>query len=140
MAFIEFTFFSSEQFDRLSNVFNRLREAKQEGIFPDDNYWLEFFDEQAQKSFWWPSEQELQEVLNKWRLTNHDPSTIPSWTFGSLIDAFKDGEYDLISCFQKKENLGRLEFKPLANPFGGSDCFHMLIRSFGCKVSKESGL
>jgi hypothetical protein len=52
-----------------------------------------------------------------------------------MIDAFKDGEYQLIRCDQIEPGIGRLEFNAFAYPYGGVGCMVALIESFGFKIT-----
>src|SRR5438128_232699 len=58
------------------------------------------------------------------------------WDFGSMIDAFKDGEYELLSCEIISENRAIFRFMPWADPYGGTGCMQALVESFGFKVTK----
>ena len=136
MTYVEFSFSRIERFNKISTVFNSIKEAKITNDFRDDNYWLELFDEESRKNFWWPTEQEVQEWELKWKLSNHDPDTVSGWTFGSMILAFEDGEYELVSCSQKDANKGRMDINTYSWPFGGLGCFEMLIQAFGGEVTE----
>ncbi len=51
--------------------------------------------------------------------------------------AFENGEYDLFSCRLISQDRARLEFDPLAYPYGGTDSLQMLIRAFGFHILAE---
>ena len=143
-SYIEFEISEPARFDRLVQVVEALRQAKLSGDFRDDQYWLGFFDEMAQSHFWWPTEEELNEWKRRWDATpvlqrSTDPSLERPWHFGSMIDAIREGEYELVRCSQVSDSVGRLEFRPRADPFGGEDALHTLIESFGFRVLRESG-
>lgn len=57
-----------------------------------------------------------------------------------MIGAIKAGEYELVACKQVDDNTGRLEYEPLAWPYGGEGCLHMLIQAFECVVTEEDVL
>jgi hypothetical protein len=138
MAYIEFSLPSVDQFESLKRVFSALKNAKQEDDFPEDTYWLGFFDDQARSMFSWLTKLETDAAIQRWRESNHDPKFIPGWDFGSWIDAVRDGEYILKSCEQINRNTGRLVFEPFAWPFGGTDALHMLLKAFGCIIIADS--
>jgi hypothetical protein len=144
MTYIEFQFTDDFQFDELSKVFVALQQAKQSGDFHDDNYWLGFFNESAKAHFWWPTDEEIKDWKRHWDATpvsqrRTDPGLKRPWVFSSMIDAIRDSEYELVSCQQVKENIGRLELLPLAGPFGGTDSLKALIEAFGFRIIAENG-
>jgi hypothetical protein len=63
-----------------------------------------------------------------------DTSLETPWDFGSMIDAFRNGEYDLLGCRRLTATAGRLEFDPHAWPYGGTGCMRALIEAFGHRV------
>jgi hypothetical protein len=141
-AFVEFEVASEERFQRLGAVVRAIAEAKGSDDFHDDDYWLTFFDEAARSHFWWPTPEDLQDWRRRWfdtpverRFT--DPSLVTPWTLGSLIDAFRNGEYDLLGCRRVDDRAARLEFEPWAWPYGGAGCMRALVEAFGHRVTKE---
>ena len=52
--------------------------------------------------------------------------------FGMLTRVF----YELLAC-ERDAQLGRLEFRPLAGPFGGTDALKALVEAFGFRVVGE---
>jgi hypothetical protein len=141
-SFVEFEFTDDKRFAMLATVVDALRAAKQSDSFPPDEYWFSFFDREALSYFWWPTEEEIQDWKSRWEATPipqrfTDPSLQTPWLFGSMLDAFHDGEYELIGCSRLPDNRGRLEFIPYAGPYGGTDCMKALIEAFGFKVVGE---
>ncbi|MBI5761003.1 MAG: hypothetical protein HZA46_20965 [Planctomycetales bacterium] len=59
------------------------------------------------------------------------------WDFESMIDAFRNGEYNLLRVIRASENTGALQFEALACPYGGTGCMHALIECFGGIVTGE---
>lgn len=142
-SFVEFEFDNNKRFELLAKTFNELRTAKQSDEFPPDEYWVPFFDQEALSYFWQPTKEEKQDWLRRWQATPvpqrmTDPSLQPKWSFGSMLDAFRNGEYELVRCVQKSPDRGRLEFIPYAWPFGGTGCMRVLLEAFGCRVVGES--
>lgn len=100
---IEFVVNDLERFDKLRKVFNEIKVSKEKSLFKEDNFYLKFFDGKAKSYFGWYSEEENLKWANKWVASPiekrwNDPSLQRKWDFGSMIDAFKCGEYELISC------------------------------------------
>jgi hypothetical protein len=141
--YVEFEVASEDAYRRLDAVVAALAVAKRDEDFHDDNYWLTFFDEKARSTFWWPSQAELEVLSRRWKaapveLRLRDPSfQPPAWDFGSMIDAFRDGDYDLLGCQRRSPQVGRLEFEPHGWPYGGSGCTRALVEAFGHRVTGE---
>lgn len=140
---VEFEIASSERFELLRCVFEALRSAKASDAFTDEHSgWLAYFDEAARATFWWPTEQDIEAWQRRWDATPphlriHDPTLHTRWGFESMIEAFRNGEYDLGVCERLSESTGRLTFFEHAFPFGGSGCMRALIEAFGHRVTRD---
>jgi hypothetical protein len=143
-AFVEFEVNDGARFRKLQEVFAALQQGKRSGDFPEDqSYWLSFFDDSARAYFWWPTEAEYEEWLARWYATPlpqrwSDSSLDMGWLFEAMIDAFRNGEYDLVACRLVGGNRARIEYEPLAWPFGGSGCMKALAECFGFTVTGAS--
>lgn len=141
--FVEFKISDDDRFRRLHIAFEAIRSAKQSEEWKDDDYWLGFFDSASRSKFWWPSPQELEDWAKRWQSTPvpqrfTDPSLQRPWDFGSMIDAFRNGDYDLLDCERVSEQVGRLTFNPHAWPYGGTSCMRALVEAFGHRVTSET--
>ena len=68
-----------------------------------------------------------------------DPSfRPPAWDFRSLIEAFRNGDYDLLGCQRASSETGRLAFEPFGWPYGGTGCMRALIEAFGHRVTIDA--
>ena len=142
--FVEFEIASEDRFGQLVAVLDALSQAKQADDWRDDGYWLGFFDEDARSRFWWPPAEERDDWVRRWSSTPvperfTDPSLETPWDFGSMIDAFRNGEYDLLGRRRVSATAGRLEFDPHAWPYGGTDCMCALVEAFGHRVTGDEG-
>ncbi|UBF24818.1 hypothetical protein K9N68_24645 [Kovacikia minuta CCNUW1] len=63
-----------------------------------------------------------------------DPSLETPWDFSSMIGAFEEGDYELLSCHRISNEVGCLEFEPHGFPFGGTGCMKALIEAFGHRI------
>jgi len=141
--YVEFEIADEDRFRQLEAVVAGLAEAKRIDDFRDDEYWLRFFDTEARSHFWQPTEEEKQDWLRRWQSTPveqrwSDPSLLElPWDFGSMIDAFKNGDYELLGCRRVSERVGRIEFEPFGWPYGGTGCMRALIEAFGYRVISE---
>lgn len=143
-AYLEFQLPEPARLERLLRVFERLKQAKQQDLWPNVSSWLDLFDEAANATFWWPTTEELDAWQRKWFSTPvedrlADPALQTPWCFDSMIGAFEDGDYDLVDCRAVGAGLGRFEFDPHGWPFGGTGCMRALIEAFGGRVIAECG-
>jgi hypothetical protein len=69
-AFIEFKVSGEYRFQRLRGVFVALQNAKASHAWQSDEYWLQYFNEEERATFWWPSEEELNEWKQRWFSTS----------------------------------------------------------------------
>jgi hypothetical protein len=137
--YIEFAVTDDNKFEDLQRVFNQLKMDKDEDNISDDEQYLSLFDEEARKYFVWSTPEEDALWTKKWFATPietrwTDPSLNCGWDFGSMIDAFKNGEYSLLSCEKVSLNTARLNFYAQAYPYGGTGCMQALVESFGFKI------
>lgn len=120
-------------------VVEALRRDKEAGALDaEDPKWRTFFDERALAHFWWPTEEEAAEWQRRWFATPvetrfTDPSLEHPWDFESLLDAFANGEYQLLGV-RRTGDRARLEFDPHAYPYGGTGCMQALIEAFDLRV------
>lgn len=125
---------------RLVEAVRAFQEAKKGGDADADSpTWTQLFTEQQLKAFWWPSAAEMAQWTKSQTSTpllkRHSPDTAsPVWTFGSMVEAILDGEYDLVSVRPLDEAHSLLEFAPHAYPFGGTASLRMLARAFGFDI------
>ena len=68
-------------------------------------------------------------------ITPTDQAMGLTWDFDSLIDAFVNGEYNLLSCEMTDDRKARLCFYALAYPYGGVGCMVALVEAFGGVVT-----
>lgn len=140
MSFVEFTVGDEEAYARLGAVVGALAKAKADDDFRDDEFWRRLFNDEALARFWWPTEAERADWLRRWQATPvdkrmDDPSLVTPWDFGSMIDAFRNGEYDLMGLRRVRPDRARLEYEPHAYPYGGTGCMRALIEAFGFRVT-----
>ena len=143
-SYIEFAVNENARFEKLQTVFNALKLAKETDEWHDEPFWQALFDKESLATFWWPTEEEVKDWGRRWVSTPlpqrwEDPSLKHPWHFASLIDAFRNGEYDLLACQIVSPGIAQLQFLPLAYPYGGTGCMEQLITSFGHRVTKQHG-
>lgn len=141
--YIEFKVNDSVRFNLLENAFQKIKSDKDNDSFENEETYLIYFDEQAKSYFGWYSENEIREWERKWFSTPvetrwNEPSLKMKWIFGSMIDSFKNGEYQLLSCEMLSEKKARLNFNPISYPYGGIGCMQALIESFGFEIIEIS--
>lgn len=138
--FIEFLIASPERFTALQRVFAELKHDKDANDWRSTEELLEFFDAESRRHFYWPADDVRRRRLEDLRTrpvieTPTERSTGLTWDFDSLIDAFVNGEYNLLSCEMTENGKGRLTFDTLAYPYGGVGCMVALVEVFGGVVT-----
>lgn len=119
---VNFTIADPSRFGLLQRAFNALRDAKKaDTIGANDNLWRSYFDDDALSHFWYPTPEELADWTRRWQATPvekrfTDPTLETPWDFGSMIEAFRNGEYDLLRVIRTSDNTGALQFEALAYP------------------------
>jgi hypothetical protein len=153
LCFVEFSVDDLNRFEALSRVFKALMQDKEKQIaaldngtstevFRKDSDWVSLFDKEARSHFQWSAE----ELTNRPGQGYSDPREIysldskrkGSWSLAAMIEAFKNGEYELIACRLISSDKARLEFSPLGFPYGGTECMKVLIEAFGFRVLSEN--
>jgi hypothetical protein len=140
---ITFRYTDEAQLERVRRVIDALSDAKKTGEFRDDGHWLAFFDEPARAHFRWSTESEDDEWRRRWFDTPvsqrmGDPSLQRGWDFASLVEAFRNGDYDLGPVQPQEPGIAVLQFRPGGYPFGGTEHMTVLLAAFGCRVVRDS--
>jgi len=133
--FIEFTVQSPERFSALQRAFIELKHDKDADDWRLNEEMLKCFDDQSLSHFHWPAEDERHQRLEDLRTrpvrtTPTERTTHQKWDFDSLIHAFVNGEYQLMSCDLTEDGKARLNFYSLAYPYGGVGCMVALVEAF----------
>jgi hypothetical protein len=139
---VEFEIGSIDGYRKLEAVTSALVMSKRTDDWKDEAFWLGYFDAAARSHFWWPTPDELEDWQRRWFSTPAitrftDPSLKTPWIFDSMIDAFKNGDYELLGCQKISDNIGRFEFAPHGYPYGGTGCMRALIEAFDHRVLYE---
>lgn len=153
---LEFEVKDHDRFRALQRVVEALQEDKQkqlqartdrerEAAFRDDAHWQALFDEQAQLFFRQPTEDDDQAWLSRWLATPvakraTDPNLKRRWSLSSLIESFKNGEFEIISCQMVSPERARLTFSPFAWPYGGTEGMRILLEAFGFQLLPEESM
>lgn len=131
-----------ERFARLKLLVDALAAAKASDEFRDDEYWLAFLDADARSAFWWPTEAEVADWSERWfsvpaeeRLARADLQM--PWTFGSLVDAVRNGDYNLLGCSLTSDGQGAISFEPRGFPYGGTGWMRAAVEAFGGSVTLD---
>jgi hypothetical protein len=138
--YIEFSIPSPERFTALQRVFVELKHDKDADDWRPNEELIRFFDAESLRHFYWPADDVRRQRLEDLRTrpvieTPTERSPGLTWDFDSLIDAFVNGEYNLLSCEMTKDRKSRLTFDSLAYPYGGVGCMVALVEVFGGVVT-----
>ena len=124
----------------LQRVFTAFQADKKADAWRTDEELLSLFDEEAINAFYWPPEdvrkQRLQDLQNRPIVITQTGMTPGArWDFDSLVDAFVNGEYELLSCELTGDGRAQMQFYSFAYPYGGVGCMVGLIEAFGGEVT-----
>lgn len=138
--FIEFTVKSLGRFSGLQRVFAALKRDKAADDWRTNEELLQLFDAESLGHFYWPEKGERIQRLQDLRtrpvvITPTEETLSRMWDFDSLIDAFVNGEYELLDCELTDSGNARLNFYAHAYPYGGVGCMVALVEAFGCTVT-----
>ncbi len=128
-----------DMFPFLVAMFDALKEAKRTGDFPEVSEWLPLIHPNVRAHFYWPPAEELS-VVAEIRATRPIIIMEPSdaigdeWDFGSILDAVKNGEYQMLEIVKTSSNAGELRIDPEAYPYGGIGAFIALIEAHGMHI------
>jgi len=138
--FVEFSISSPERFAALRRVFAELKRDKDADDWRSEEELLKVFDAEALSHFYWPPDDvRRQRLEDLWARpiieTPKEHATGLTWDFDSLMDAFVNGEYNLLSCEMVDDRKARLNFYALAYPYGGVGCMVALVEAFSGVVT-----
>jgi hypothetical protein len=138
--FVEFTISSRKRFSALQRVIAELKHDKDADDWRSNDELLKFFDAESRSHFYWPLDdvrrRRVEDLLTRVVLeTPTEQATGLTWDFDSLMDAFVNGEYNLLRCETIHDGKARLNFYSLAYPYGGVGCMVALIEAFGGVVT-----
>ena len=138
--YVEFSISSPARFTALQRVFAELKRDKDADNWRSTEESMEVFDAEALSHFYWPPDDMRRQRLEELRTrpiieTATEQATGLTWDFDSLMEAFVNGEYNLLSCEMIDDHNARLNFDALAYPYGGVGCMVALIEAFGGVVT-----
>jgi len=116
--FVEFEVDDRAKFEALRRIFSELKRDKDADEFREDDQWLPMLDDEAKSYF-----------------DNGQAPPGTRWDFLSMIDAFRNGEYELRTCDLVQPGKARMSFFALAYPYGGVGCMVALAEAFGFRVT-----
>ena len=104
----------------------------------DDTVFINYLTEAERAYFWNFSAEESQEYSDERFATpveiRHSSQWLhPQWHLESMLDAFWNGDYDLIAI-QEENNRYYLTFDPHGYPYGGTGCMVALLECFSNQV------
>jgi hypothetical protein len=135
---VEFESNGEKSLQRLTEFFDLVKAAKDSEEPADESQLLAFLTDGERSYFSNLTAEEVAEWNEYWFSTplpkRHSPETlVPQWDFASMLDAFWNGDYDLISI-QPRATRHVLEFNPHGYPYGGNGSLVALVECFGHQV------
>lgn len=138
-CYVEFEPTDDTALQRLSAFFVMLKAAKESGAPIEEEHRLAAYLTVDERSYFWnPSPIELEEWKKEWFTTplprrHTDEALQPRWQLESMLEAFWNGEYELIAVLQEGERHF-VAFNPEAYPYGGTGSLVALVECFGHRV------
>lgn len=136
---IEFEPKDQASLQRLSTFFAMVKAAKESGKpMEEEPRLIEYLTDAERSFFWSPSPAELEEWNKEWFSTplprrHIDEALLPQWQLESMLEAFWNGDYDLVGVVKEGERHF-VAFNPHGYPYGGTGSFVALVESFGNRV------
>ena len=135
---VEFESSGEKSLQRLTEFFDFVKAAKDSGEPADESQLLAYLTDGERSYFSNLTPEEVAEWNEYWFSTpltkRHSPEMLtPQWDFASMLDAFWNGDYDLIAI-QPRATRHVLEFNPHGYPYGGTGSLVALVECFGHQV------
>lgn len=135
---VEFESNGERPLQRLTEFFGLVKAVKDSDEPADESQLLAFLTDGERSYFSNHTPDEKAEWNEYWFSTplpkRHSPEMlIPQWDFASMLDAFWNGDYDLIAI-QPRATRHVLEFNPHGYPYGGTGSLVALVECFGHRV------
>ncbi len=129
---------NDDHFAALRQLFEAVKKDKDDESVRDESEWIDLIPIDIRPNFNWPTEVERSEWLN---FSKDKPIAIPDvanqlsekWDFYSIIDAFHNGDYDLLKC-EKIAQSYEMHIHPYGYPYGGLGPLIALAEGFGFKI------
>ena len=129
---------SEEDFSALRKLFEAIKKDKDDESPRNESEWLAFVPKEHRSNFIWPSEIERSDWLE---FSKDKAVAIPDvtdqisqkWDFYCIVDAFHNGDYDLLKC-EKKNDLYEMHIYPYGYPYGGIGPLIALAEGFGFRI------
>lgn len=137
-CYVEFESNGEKALQRLAEFFNLVKAAKNSEEPADESQLSAFLTETEHAYFSNLTAEEMAEWNEYWFSTplpkRHSPEMpTPGWDFASMLDAFWNGDYDLIAI-RPQTTRHVLEFNPHGYPYGGTACLIAVVECFGHQV------
>jgi len=144
MAKITFSGIAKEDISGLRDLFACIQSGKDSGIINQELI-KAVIRGRYQTHFWWPSEREKAEWLDRWDATppekRHDDPTLKiPWDFGSWIDAIENADIDNKDLVVNDNGTGKLIFDQLSHPSGGLEATEQVIKMFGGVIEENNAI
>jgi hypothetical protein len=135
---VEFESNGEKSLQRLTEFFDLVKATKDSDEPADESQLLAFLTDGERSYFSNLTPEEVAEWNEYWSSTplpkrHSSEMPIPQWDFASMLDAFWNGDYDLISI-QPRATRHVLEFNPHGYPYGGTGSLVALVECFGHQV------
>jgi len=136
--YVEFESNGEKALQRLTEFFDLVKAAKDSDEPADESQLSAYLTEFERAYFPSLTAEEMAEWNEYWFSTplpkRHSPEMpTPGWEFASMLDAFWNGDYDLIAI-RLRAARHVLEFNPHGYPYGGTCSLVAMVECFGHQV------
>ncbi|WP_155649132.1 hypothetical protein [Burkholderia cepacia] len=137
-CYVDFESNGEKALQRLTEFFDLVKAAKDSDEPADETQLSAYLTEVERTYFPNLTAEELAEWNEYWFSTplpkRHSPEMpTPGWDFASMLDAFWNGDYDLIAI-RPRATRHVLEFSPHGYPYGGTGSLVAMVECFGHQV------
>ncbi|PCE26243.1 hypothetical protein BWP39_17115 [Paraburkholderia acidicola] len=137
-CYVEFESNGEKALQRLTEFFDLVKAAKDSDEPADESQLSASLTEAERAYFPNLTAEEMAEWNEYWFSTplpkRHSPEmSTPGWDFASMLDAFWNGDYDLIAILPRATRHV-LEFNPHGYPYGGTGSLVAMVECFGHQV------
>lgn len=137
-CYVEFESNGEKALQRLTEFFDFVKAAKDSDKPADESQLAAYLTDAERTYFSNLTEEQSAEWNEYWFSTplpkRHSPEMpTPGWDFESMLDAFWNGDYDLIAI-RPGATRHVLEFNPHGYPYGGTGSLVAMVQCFGHRV------
>jgi len=141
--YVDFHVTSPQRFEQLLAFFRRLRtDQRGDGISSNESVYLEYFDEDARRHFWFPTEAERRDWERRWNATPpekrwNNPDLQHPREFDSVIRGTKNSKIEYLRCDMVDDATARFEYEDAGEYVNRADINVIeIVEAFGFTITE----